>query len=253
MVDTRIPEEEEEEDRLDDGEKNLTLMEHLLELRERLVKSSIAVAAGTVVSFVFAQTLFEILKRPAILNPDSRVHFIYTEPAELIGTYFKVALTTGLILAMPVVIYQAAMFIGPGLTRQEKRLFVVLLGPVTVLFLLGIAFGYFVALPPAFNFLFNFAPNIADPEIKIASYINTMTSLLFWIGVSFETPLVMFALSKVHITSASFFLRYWRYAFAGAFVLGAIITPTFDPVNQTIVALPIFVLYLLGVLLSRFA
>lgn len=235
----------------EDDDKNLTLLEHLAELRERLIKSSIAVAIGTLLAFWQFERIFEWLKAPT--GAASRVHFIFTEPAEMIGVTFKVTVTTGLILAMPVVIYQAAMFIGPGLTKQERRLFLVLMGPVTLLFALGLAFGYFVALPPAFGFLFNFAPTVAEPFIKIGSYVNTMLTLLFWIGVSFETPLVMFALSKVHLTSARFFSKYRRYAIVIAFVLSAIITPTFDPVNQTIVAVPLIILYELGILLSRLA
>lgn len=233
----------------DEGE-GMTLLEHLTELRQRLIKAALAVAIGAVISFIFAPQIFDILKRPSQGSP---VNFIYTEPAELLGIYFKVALISGLILAMPVVIYQIAMFVGPGLTESEKRLFLILMGPVTLLFAFGIAFGYFVALPPAFNFLFNFAPGIAEPQIKIGSYVNTMTSLLFWIGVSFQTPLIMYALARVHITNYRFFAKYRRYAIVVAFILGAIITPTFDPVNQTIIAIPIIVLYELGILLARLA
>jgi sec-independent protein translocase protein TatC len=248
MVDTRAPDETALFGEDEDDGKNLTLLEHLHELRSRLVKAAIAIVAGAAVTAVFYNQLFELLKAPAAA---SGVEFIYTEPAEGIGTIFKVVLTAGLILAMPVVIYQAAMFVGPGLTRQEKRLFLLLLGPVTVLFLSGVAFGYFVALPPALNFLFSLT--IATPQIRIGSYVNTVTSLLFWIGMTFQTPLVMFALAKVHITNAAFFARHRRYAVIIAFVLAAIITPTFDPVNQTIIALPIIVLYEVGILLSRLA
>jgi len=122
-----------------------------------------------------------------------------------------------------------------------------------VLFLGGVAFAYYIALPPALGFLLGFGGgDIAKPELRIGSYVDFVTRLLFWTGVTFQTPLVVMYLARFGIVGARQLLRWWRFAIVGAFVVAAIVTPTIDPVTQSLVAGPIIILYFLGIILAVF-
>lgn len=227
--------------------KYMTITEHLAELRGRLFVAAIAVVAGLALSAAFGNDIIEFLKQPA---EGRQVRFQFIEPFEFVVTYFRVSLLGGLVIGMPVIVYEALMFVSPALARQEKRwLYSVALG-ASLLFLGGVAFAYYVALPPALNFLFNFGEEIAEPNIRIGSYIDFVTRLIFWTGVTFETPLVVMFLARFRIVSTGQLLRWWRYAVVVAFVIAAIVTPTIEPVTQTLVAGPIIVLYFLGIALA---
>ena len=230
-------------------EKYLTLMEHLEELRYRLFMSALGVVLGLAVSAYFGERIIEFLKQPGEDTGKLRLQFI--EPFEMFVTYFRVSLLGGLILGMPVIVYHGLRFVAPGLTAGERRwLYGTVVGS-TVLFLAGVAFAYFVALPPALDFLFNFGSGLdVEANIRIGSYIDFVTRLLFWTGVSFQTPLVIMFLGRFGIVSARQLLRWWRPAIVAAFVVSAIVTPTIDPVTQSLVAGPIIVLYFLGIVLA---
>ena len=239
---TPLPEEAE-------GGKYLTIWEHLAELRIRLFIAALAVVAGLIVSAVFAKDIIDFLIEPA-RRREANFSLQFIEPFEFIGTYFRVALLGGLTLAMPIIVYQGLSFVSPGLTRDEKRwLYSAVLG-ATILFLGGASFSYYIALPPALSFLFNFGEDIAEPNIRIGSYINFVTRLIFWTGVTFETPLLVMFLARFRIVTARQLLGWWRFAIVIAFVVAAIITPTIDPVTQSLVAGPIIVLYFLGIFLA---
>jgi len=150
-----------------------------------------------------------------------------------------------------VILYQVIMFISPGLTGREKAYLYVLLPAVLVAFAGGAAFAYFVLFPPAFKFLSEFGAEYVNPEIRISSYVGVIVSLMFWMGVVFQIPLVLFALSRFGIVTPRLLSRFRRFAIVLAFIAAAIITPTFDPVNQVLVAVPIIILYELGIILSR--
>ena len=234
-------------------EKNLTFFEHLAELRNRLIIITIAVAVTTAISFAFlTRPVFDILLRPATESTAS-FDLIYTELTGFLGPYMKVALVVGLILAMPLIVYQTIMFVAPGLTRQERTYLFILLPWISLSFLAGVAFAYFVFLPPALQFLLGFSGTIARPQIRVGNYVDFVSSLLFWIGVVFEMPLVIFFLAKIGVVTPELLVRYRRPAWVIGFVVAAVITPTFDPVNQTIVAVPIILLYEAGILLARIA
>ena len=172
---------------------------------------------------------------------------------EFIGAAFKASLVVGIAVSMPFVLYQMAMFVAPGLTPTERRYLYALLPISVLMFFAGAAFGYRVLFPPMLNFLLTFGSDVATPMIRIGNYVNTMVTLLFWMGVVFEIPLVSFFLSKIGVVTPEFLAKQRRYAIVAAFVLGAIITPTFDPLNQTFVALPIIVLYEAGIWLAKLA
>ncbi|MBI2304989.1 MAG: twin-arginine translocase subunit TatC [Chloroflexi bacterium] len=229
--------------------KQLTVIEHLTELRDRLIRSAIAIAITTGGAFFFHERLFEILKRPA----GERLDLIYTEPLEMLSTIFKVTLYSGVAIALPFLFYEIMMFIAPALTPKEKRYVYLMLPGVAFFFLAGVSFAYFVALPPALGFLLSFGANIARPQIKVGSYVSTVSTLIFWSGIAFETPMVLYFLARIGLVSPKRMASFRRYAFLLAFALSAFITPTVDPINQSIVAVPIILLYELGILLARLA
>ena len=231
-----------------------TLTQHLRELRRRLVICILAVILGSGVAFFFFQEIIEILVRPARdLDVGAGGELVYTEVTELLTTAIKISFVGGIMLALPVVLYQVIMFVSPGLTGRERRYLFGFMPAALLAFASGVAFGYFILTPPALHFLLTFGEGVAVPLIRVSNIINLMIRLLFWMGVAFETPLVMFLLAQLGIVSARQLSRFRRYWVVVAFILGAIITPTFDPVNQSLVAVPLLVLYELGVLLARIA
>jgi len=229
-------------------------MQHLAELRRRVLICVVAVIIGSAVAFAFFEQLIELLVRPARdLNLDDGGQLVFTEVTELLTTAVKVSFVAGLVLAMPIVLYQVVMFVAPGLTGRERRYLFGFMPGAMLAFVSGVAFGYFVLTPPALHFLLTFGGDVAVPLIRVSNIINLMIRLLFWMGVAFETPLVMYLLAQLGIVSARGLARFRRYWVVVAFILGAIITPTFDPVNQGLVAIPLLALYELGILLARFA
>src|SRR3989442_742618 len=161
----------------DKGDRYLTIVEHIQELRHRLTVCTVAVVAAMLVSSIFTNSFIEYLKEPA-LNRNSHVQFIFTEPLGGFVPYFQVLLMTGFILAMPVIVYQVLGFVTPGLKRNEKLWLYGTVAGATFLFLVGVAFAYYVALPPGLGFLLNFGP--ADPYLRIGSYIDFVVRLLFF-------------------------------------------------------------------------
>ena len=234
----------------------LSFMGHLGELRSCLLRTAIALIVALVICFgmtyCFKDFVFGILTSPAIEQlPDLPI--VFTEVTEMMATYIKVTLYCALVLVLPFVIYQMVMFIRPALTKRERGYLYVLLPSIFVLFAAGAVFAYFILLPPAFKFLLTFGGDVAEPMIKIGNYISVLTRLVFWIGICFEIPLIMFFLTKIGVVRPEWLSKYRRFAYIAAFILGAIITPTFDPVNQSLVAVPIVFLYEFGILLSKLA
>lgn len=232
-----------------DADKYLTLIEHLQELRYRVMMSSIGVVIGLTVSAIFASDIIEFLQEPAKDHREG-LTFQFIEPFENFVAYFKVALLGGLILGMPFIVYHVLRFIGPGLRGSERRwLYGTVIG-ATGLFAAGVAFAYYVALPPAMDFLLNFNDDLAQPSIRIGSYIDFVTRLLFWTGVSFETPIVIMYLARFRVVRAKQLLGWWRFAIVAIAVVAAIVTPTVDPVTMSFVMAPLIVLYFVGIILA---
>ena len=229
--------------------KEMTLREHLEELRRRLIIVVVFVVLAMIAAFVFRDHIFGFLLQPGFGELDEKP--IATEVLETVSVTFKVTLLVAFAASLPVVLYQVIMFASPGLTTRERLYVFLFLPAVLIAFAAGVGFGYYVLFPPAFYFLFNFGAENVNPEIRIASYINVLTSLMFWMGVVFQIPLVLFGLGRLGVVSPRWLLRRWRFAVLLAFVAAAMITPTFDPVNQTLVAVPIILLYLFGILLAR--
>ncbi len=226
----------------------MTLLQHLEELRDRLVRVAIAVGVTTLFSLVFARQALELLIAPTGENQPVALH-----PTENIIIYFKVALVLGIVLAMPVIVYQAVRYIVPGLTREEQRYLYILIPGATVSFALGVAFAGLVMLPFSIQYLQGFMSDLIKPTYSIDRYISFVTSVLFWVGLSFETPLIIFFLAKMGVVNVEVLSHSRKYALLIVAVLAAIITPTPDPFNMLIVMAPLILLYELGVLLARLA
>ena len=221
------------------------LMPHLNELRQRLVVSAGALLVGTLLAFIVAGQVIAILAKPV----GGLEGLQAIELTENLGVYMRTALTLGAVLAMPVFVYEVVAFIVPGLMPNERRLLFIALPFVVLSFLAGAAFAYFVMLPVAIPFLVNFGGIPTTPRPK--DYVGFITRVVFWIGVAFETPLVIAVLARLGIVTPIQLRKSWRIAVVAIAVLAAVITPTIDPVNMVIVMAPLFGLYLLSIVLAQ--
>jgi len=231
---------------MSDGERNLSFLSHIQELRRRLIWCIIAVAIGATICFTFREWIIYFLKLPAG-NPE----LIRTEVTEMLSVAMRVSLFGGIALAMPVITFQLIMFVSPALTRREKKYIYLVLPWIALMFLGGVAFGYFVLLPPAMKFLFEFGSNVAAPMFKIGNYIAVVTRLLLSIGLVFEMPVVTTFLARIGIIKPEWLAGKRKPAIILAFIAAAIITPTFDPINQCLVAIPLIILYEMGIWLAK--
>lgn len=225
--------------------------EHLNELRRRLMTSAIVLFVGAAASLFVSNYIFSALKLPA-----GDIQLIFVRPPEMMLTYFKVALLSGVTVALPFVVYQLLLFIYPAMeTPQERRGFKLMafiaVPAALVFFVGGFAFSYFIMLPFALKYLWGFGADIASPMWSISEYINFVTSILFWVGLAFEMPLVMMVLSKMGIVTWKQLASKRKFAIVLIAVASAVITPTPDPFNMSIVFFPLLALFELGVFLSR--
>ncbi len=225
-------------------------LEHLAELRDRLIKAFLGLAVTTLISMLFANVILAYLTTP--VGQDD-FHLQTLGPTEGVVIYFRVALLAGGIVSIPWITWQLWMFIAPGLTRGEKRYILLSLPATTLLFLIGVLFAWFILMPAALGFLQDFQSDIFQAGWTADQYVAFVTSLLFWIGVSFEMPLIFFILSRMGLVSPGALRRNWRLAVVGASVAAALITPTIDPFNMLLVMGPLLTLYALSIVLSSMA
>jgi sec-independent protein translocase protein TatC len=228
------------------GDAEMTLLEHLKELRNRVVISAVAVVLGMVICIIFWETIIGWLIAPARDEiPDFRPNIF--SPTETIGIMFKVGLYGGLLLASPVVIYEITAFIVPGLTPRERRFVLPGLAGIVSFLLAGMAFAYWVILPASLGFLLNFGSGNFEEEIGAKQYIDFAVRIIFWVGISFELPMLLALLAKLRVVRARQLIGFWRYAVVIIFIIAAIVTPTPDPITQTFVAGPLVFLYIVGI------
>jgi sec-independent protein translocase protein TatC len=225
----------------------MTLWGHLEELRKRLLYSLIALAVGMIVAVIFSDFLLALISLPI----GGFENLLSIQVTENLSVYFRITMLGGFILALPFILLQLIFFVSPGLKKKERLGLFRAIPLATLLFCGGVLFAYFVMLPTAIPFLVEFP----GPEVlpKWRDYVSFVTNLLFWIGISFETPLIMFVLAKLGIISAKGLLKQWRYAVIFIAVIAAVATPTPDPVNMALLMAPLLLLYLLGILLASFA
>lgn len=230
----------------DEAEK-LPISSHLEELRKTLLWSLVGLIAGVVAVVFFVNPILNFLTQP--IGGLQNLQAI--EVTETMSVYMRVALLGGLIIALPWIIYQVLRFVGKGLLPAERKGIYLALPFAVLLFLAGVAFAFYIMLPASLGFF----QEILDvtTSIRLKSYIGFTTNIMFWIGASFQLPLVFFVLSKIGIVDSKMLLKGWRVAIVAIAILAAVITPTGDPINMLIFMLPLFVLYLLSILLSALA
>lgn len=222
----------------------MSLLGHIKELRTRLLVCVIALVVTTALSFAFSQTLAEFLAKPiGGLQAMSSI-----DVTENVSAFMKISLLSGVIMALPVILFEVMAFLMPGLHPKERAWIWMVVPSATIFFSLGVAFAYFFMLPTALPFLLNFMGIVTSPRPN--NYFSFVTNLMFWVGVSFELPLVMYILARLKIISARGLVKQWRIALVGSAVLAALITPTPDPVNMGLMMLPLFGLYLLSIIFA---
>jgi sec-independent protein translocase protein TatC len=225
-------------------ENPAALAEHVDAIRKHLFRALIALGIMTGLSFTFASKIVDFFAQP-IGGIGSLQAIDVTEP---ISVFMRVALLSGFTLALPYIVFEIFMFMAPGLTGRERLWGIVALPAIVVFFVGGAAFAYFVLLPRAIPFLLSFMNIQTIP--RPSTYIRFVTSLIFWIGISFEFPLVIFLLASLGIVKSRALARQWRLAIVIIAVAAALITPTVDPVNMSLVMGPMILLYLLSILLA---
>lgn len=225
--------------------QEMTLLEHLNELRIRLTWAAASLFVATVISFIFARPLLHFL----LLPYGGELQTL--RPTEGIETFFKVSLLSGAILSMPIILYQFWLFIAPGLTQAERRYVYVFIPSALILFLLGITFAWFVLVPASVTFLAGFLPDIFKTDWTGQDYIGFIVTMLFWIGVSFEMPVVVYLVARLGLITAAMLRQQWRVAVVGIAVLAAVITPSVDPITMTLTMLPLLILYLLSIAVAQ--
>lgn len=227
------------------------IQEHITELRKRLMVIVISLLVTTFGSFYFAQVLIDWLAIPA----GGTDKLIALEVTETVGVFMRVSLLSGLILALPIVLYEILAFVLPALNENERKVFnrtaplVVVIA--SLLFLSGVAFAYFVMLPVSVPFLTTFLE--VTTTLRLGNYLNFVTGMMFWLGIGFETPIIVYFLARLNIVSAGALLKGWRVAVVVIAVAAAMITPTVDPVNMTLLMAPLILLYFISVLFARVA
>jgi sec-independent protein translocase protein TatC len=229
-------------------EKRLPITQHFTEMRQRFLRAILGIVVGTVVSMVFAFPIIEILKVPA---GDFATKLVAIQMLEMFSLYFRVSLTAGFILAMPWVVYQFFAFLMPAFTPKERRFIFTFFPFVILMFVAGVFFAYFIAIPPAIQFLFGFGSDTVEVIPRISDYIDVVLRLLVGVGLAFELPIILTGLSAVGIVSSKWLASKRKIWFVLAFIIAAFITPTFDPMNQAIIAGPLIVLYELSIWLTK--
>jgi sec-independent protein translocase protein TatC len=228
-----------------------SLMSHLLELRSRLLKAVGAVLAVFLCLLPFTQTVFEAVARPLMSQLPKGATMIATQVASPFLTPFKASFYVAILLAIPIVIYQIWAFVAPGLYRREKRLAVPLLISSVVLFYVGVSFAYWVIFPIMFGFFATAAPAGVQVMTDINSYLDFVLVLFIAFGVAFEVPVATVLLVLTGIVGIDALTRNRQYVFLGAFVVGMLLTPP-DVFSQTLLAIPMYLLYEAGIVMARF-
>lgn len=229
-------------------DEKVSFIEHLEELRYRLIVCLLSVLVGTVVAYVFKEEIFRFISEPLLkaLPPQDR-HLIFTGLLEAFMVYLKASFFAGLMISVPVILYQLWAFISPGLYPQERRLALPFIFFASFFFLGGAVFGYYVVFPYGFQFFVGFSGEFIKPLPSMKEYLSFATFLLLAFGIVFELPIFIFFLAKLGIVHPRTLRKGRRYAIPVIFMASAILTPGPDPVSQCLMAVPLCVLYELGI------
>jgi len=224
------------------NETEMSIFDHLEELRWRIFYSLIAVGVGIIGCFIFVRPIVEALQVPA-----QGVKFLQLAPGEYFFVSIKVAGYSGLLVASPFIVYQILLFIIPGLTRKERRLLIPVMVGSTLLFGLGLVFAYYALVPAALKFFINYGEDVVDQMWSIDKYFRFVLLLLFSTALAFQIPIIRVLLGLLRIVSSQTMISGWRYIVLGSVVLGAILTPSTDPMTQSLLAGAVLGLYFGGI------
>ncbi len=228
----------------------MSFLEHLDELRKRIVRSCLAIAFGILATFYWIQPIFNFILAPTRKALPTGVKLIYTQPGEAFSLYITVALIAGAAVAAPFIMYQVWMFIAPGLYSNEKRMAIPFVLFTTVGFVVGASFNHYIAFPFMMAFFASFnTPDLAFMP-KLDDVFGLYTKMLLGMGIVFQMPAVVFFLAKMKMITARFLIKNFWYAFLIIFIVAAVITPTGDMMTQTIFAAPMVGLYCLSILIA---
>ncbi|GMB01873.1 twin-arginine translocase subunit TatC [Pelosinus sp. IPA-1] len=238
-------EKREEQLQEDPIENQMSLVDHLEELRRRLIIIIMAVAVGSMISYFFAAELVQYITAPA-------GKLYYMSPAEAFFTYLRVSLFAGFLLALPIVLYQIWAFVVPALTSKERMASVILIPSSVLLFFIGLAFSYFLVLPAGIKFFMGFATENLQPLLSLGEYLSFVISFLLPFGFIFELPLFIVVMAKFGLIGSAFLTGKRKHVMVLSFVVGAVFSPTPDVFSQTMVAIPVIVLYEVSIFIVKY-
>ncbi len=233
---------------MSNDERAMGLFEHVRELRERLFRAIIATILAMIVASIFSDTIIAWIVRP--LEGSS---IIVLSPTEAPVIYFKVSLAIGFVIALPYILYQVYGFIKPGLYPNERKVVLVGIPAVFVFFLLGAVFTLQVLIPLSLPILMGFLGDVVQPTYSLESYLSFVTTLITWMGLLFQTPLVVFVIARIGFVTPKQLSRARRGVWFGAALFAAIVTPTHDPITMLLATGPFLMLYEVGIILARVA
>ncbi len=223
-------------------EKEMSLFDHLEELRQRIFYALIAVGVGAIACFAGVKPIVQLLQIPA-----QGVKFLQLAPGEYFFVSIKVAGYCGILVASPVILYQIVAFVVPGLTRKERRLLAPIVFGSSILFVAGLAFAYVALIPAALNFFITYGADVVEQSWSIEKYFEFVLLLLFSTGLAFQVPIIQALLGLLGIVSSRQMLSGWRFVLVGAAVVGAVLTPSTDPLTQSLLGGAITALYFGGI------
>jgi len=241
----RDPDDEELQD--DDAGGKMSFLEHLDELRKRLIGCVYALVGGCVISFIFVVQTERLILQPLQQMMPNGTRLVYTAPTEGFMTMMKIGALGGLFLALPFIIFQLWLFIAPGLYSNEKRFAVPFVGLGTFFFLAGAAFSHYVAFPYTWRFFLGFENEYLQFLPKLSDVFSLWVKMLLAFGVIFQMPTIVFFLARMGVVTAGFLIKHTKYAVLIIFVLGAVLSPGTDVVSQAMMAGPMLVLYALSI------
>jgi sec-independent protein translocase protein TatC len=233
-------------------DEKMPFLSHLEELRKRLIACAIAAGAGFVISYIFAERLFQLLILPLKTQLPEGDRLIYTNLPEMFLTYLKSALVSGILVSSPYIFYQLWMFIAPGLYHKERKYVVPFVVFSTILFVGGSLFGYFVVFPFGFKFFLGFSNDSIQALPSVKQYFSFSIKLLFAFGLVFELPVIVFFLTKIGVVTPALMKRKRKYAILMTFIMAAILTPP-DVITQLMMAGPLILLYEISILVAKMA
>nr|YP_009500269.1 Sec-independent translocase component C [Gracilariopsis heteroclada]AXE43431.1 Sec-independent translocase component C [Gracilariopsis heteroclada] len=226
--------------------KEMSILEHLEELRQRMFNAFIIFIIITTICFIYMKNISYILQQPAI-----GIKFLQLAPGEYLFTSIKVAIYTGFLISSPFTIYQISLFILPGLTSKESNFIIPILLSSIILFFTGILFAYILLVPAALNFLISYGNDIVEPIWSFEQYFNFILLLLFSTGIAFQIPIIQIILGILNIFSSQQMASYWKYVTFISTIIAAILTPSTDPITQIVMSLAILFLYTSGIFVLK--